>query len=174
VGGDFLYPGLRRAGRIPAGRTAHRRDSEYSFETKLAYGLTLRTLAHRHGLHFYAADNDMRLLGDSPHCCGSEWVMKDGPRHSRAYHRAGVPVAARFWRAQMLPADDARMQVSLNFLNWGTAAGRRMPARCMTTGCTAIYGQVQCAGWVRRIMPQAQVIGPDANGDMHYRIDPHF
>jgi len=112
----------------------------------------------------------------SENTLGAEWVMPDGVSPYSGHITAMAYASPHDFSAQhMLPADDPRMQTALNFLNWGTAAGSAN-ARALYDG--RLYGYLRHRfndpAWVRRVMPQAEEIGTDENGDVHYRIAPAF
>lgn len=48
--------------------------SIYPTETKVKYHRVLRDIAHNHGLQYYVADNNLRFMGDSPNCCGTDLI----------------------------------------------------------------------------------------------------
>jgi DNA repair photolyase len=46
----------------------------YPTSTKIKYHLRLRDMAHDVGLQYLVADNNLRFLGDSPNCCGTDLI----------------------------------------------------------------------------------------------------
>jgi DNA repair photolyase len=47
-------------------------DRSAPLQLRISNYLTVAEACHEAGMHCFAADNDIRALGDSPHCCGQE------------------------------------------------------------------------------------------------------
>ena len=134
--------------------------SIYPIETKVKYHRILREVAHQNNLVYLVADNNLRFMGDSPNCCGTDLINAKTNEYNITHLSYTNPDDFGFHNIRNIENDYFNLQIDY--------ADFKPKKRNIRETLQHLYNDDE---WIFKTYEHTYT---DSNNDKHYRIKSQY